>query len=163
MIPTEIRKPYLRRSGPGKVAAGSSLDAIDRRPSLRRDGGSRHTARGQRKVPCVPTAMRHKFAAVTLAAAGLGLAACSTHGARTSAQPASSANRPAMSASVAPTHPAPRPMAVVLLLAPPPCGHPSRPLAGCTPSTSSYPVRLPLLGPRTGQDFVPTIVETVMA
>jgi hypothetical protein len=53
--------------------------------------------------------------------------------------------------------------AVVLLPAPPPCGHPSRPLAGCTPSTSSYPVRLPLLGPRTGQDFVPTIVETVMA
>jgi hypothetical protein len=111
MIPTEIRKPYLRRSGPGTVAASSWLDAIDHRPALRRDGGSRHTARGQRKVRCAPTAMRHKFAAVTLAAAGLGLAACSTHAARTSAQPASSANRPAMSASVAPTHPAPRPMA----------------------------------------------------
>jgi hypothetical protein len=55
--------------------------------------------------------MSHTLAAVTLAAAGLGLAACSTHGVRTSAQPASSANRPAMSASAAPTHPAPRPMA----------------------------------------------------
>ena len=111
MIPTEIRKRYPDRSTPGPVADRSSLHAGGLLTSPRRAGGSRQAARGQRKVLCAPTVMRHTFAAVTLAAAGLGLAACSTHGAGTSAQPASSANRPAMSASAAPTHPAPRPVA----------------------------------------------------
>jgi hypothetical protein len=42
---------------------------------------------------------------------------------------------------------------------------PSLPAAGGVSTFNQQPsgARLPLLGPRIGQDFVPTIVETVMA
>jgi hypothetical protein len=107
MIPTQIVKPDIRCSRPNSVAALSALDGIEVLPPPRRDGGSHRAARGKR---CLPTPMSRGLATLSLAAAGLGLAACSTNGARPSPLSSPSTSHPttsATSASAAPTDPAP--------------------------------------------------------
>jgi hypothetical protein len=84
MTATQIRKPNPHHSRPSTVAAHASLDGAGRLTSPRRHGGSRHAAR-ERTVRCMPTQMSRALAAFSVAAAGLGLVACSTHTARTSA------------------------------------------------------------------------------
>jgi hypothetical protein len=83
MTATQIRKPNPHHSRPSTVAAHASLDGAGRLTSPRRHGGSRHAAR-ERTVR-MPTQMSRPLAAFSVAAAGLGLVACSTHTARTSA------------------------------------------------------------------------------
>ena len=107
MTPTQIRKPDPGPSGPNTVAARTSLDGAGVPTSPRRHDGSRHAAR-ERKGRCMPTHMSRTLAAFSVAAAGLGLVACSTHAARTSALTAPSTSRPTLSAAASPTHPAPR-------------------------------------------------------
>jgi hypothetical protein len=107
MTPTQIRKPDPRPSGPNTVAARTSLDGAGVLTPPRRDGGSRHAAR-RRKVCWMPIEMSRTLAAISVAAAGLGLVACSTHAARTSALTAPSTSHPTLSAAAGPTHPASR-------------------------------------------------------
>ena len=110
MTPTQLRKPDPRPSGPNTVAARTSLDGAGVLTSPRRHGGSPHAAR-ERNPRCMPTHMSRTLAAISVAAAGLGLVACSTHAARTSALTAPSTSHPTLSASAGPTHPAPRAIA----------------------------------------------------
>jgi hypothetical protein len=77
-------------------------------PSPRRDGRSRHAARADRKLRCTAAPMNRTLVALSLAAAGLGLAACSTHSAGTSALAVPSTSRPTTAASTGPTESAPR-------------------------------------------------------
>ena len=106
MTATQIRKPNPHHSRPSTVAAHASLDGAGRLTSPRHHGGSRHAAR-ERTVRCMPTQMSHALAAFSVAAAGLGLVACSTHAARTSALGPPSTSHPTLTAAADPTHPAP--------------------------------------------------------
>ena len=106
MTATQIRKPDPLHSRPSTVAAPASLDGAGRLTSPRHDGGSRHAAR-ERTVRCMPTQMSRALAAFSVAAAGLGLVACSTHTARTSALGPPSTSHPTLTAAADPTHPAP--------------------------------------------------------
>jgi hypothetical protein len=105
MTATQIRKPDPDHSRPSTVAAYASLDGAGRLTSPRHDGGSRHAAR-ERTVRCMPTQMSRALAAFSVAAAGLGLVACSTHTARTSALGPPSTSHPTLTAAADPTHPA---------------------------------------------------------
>jgi hypothetical protein len=111
MIPTQTIKPDIRRSRPSTVTAPTSLAGLDVLTPPRRDAGSQRVAHGKRrKGRCLPTPMSRGLAALSLATAGLGLAACSAHGARPSPLSTPSTSHPttsATSASAAPTHPAP--------------------------------------------------------
>ena len=97
MTATQIRKPNPHHSRPSTVAAHASLDGAGRLTSPRRHGGSRHAA-PERTVRCMPTQMSRTLAAFSVAAAGLGLVACSTHTARTSALGPPSTSHPTLTA-----------------------------------------------------------------
>ncbi len=104
MIPTQTLKPDIRRSRPNAVSRLRSLDGTDvLTPPL--------AAGGKRNGRCLPKTMSRGLATLSLAAAGLGLAACSTHGpARVSplsTPPTSHPTTSATSAHAAATHPAP--------------------------------------------------------
>jgi len=104
MIPTQTLKPDIRRSRPNAVSPLRSLDGTDvLTPPL--------AAGGKRNGRCLPRTISRGLVTLSLAAAGLGLAACSTHGpARVSplsTPPTSHPNTSATSAPAAATHPAP--------------------------------------------------------
>ncbi len=73
MIPTQTLKPDIRRSRPNAVSPLRSLDGTDvLTPPL--------AAGGKRNGRCLPRTISRGLVTLSLAAAGLGLAACSTHG-----------------------------------------------------------------------------------
>jgi hypothetical protein len=107
MIPSRIRRPYPDCSRPSIMAANGSLTDAGILTSPCREGGIRQIGHGGRKVCRTSVVLSRNLAALSVAAAGLGLVACSTTGGRTSASTVPSPSHPATSASAEATHSAP--------------------------------------------------------
>jgi len=107
MIPSRIHKRNPHYSRRSTMAAPWSLAGVGRLTPACREGGVRHTGRSGQKTCRSCIVMSRNLAALSVAAAGLGLVACSTDGTRTSASTAPSPSHPAATASAEPTHPAP--------------------------------------------------------
>jgi len=107
MIPSRIRRPNPYCSRPSTMAANGSLADAGNLTAPCREGGLRHIGHGGRKLCRTSVVLSRNLAAFSVAAAGLGLVACSTTGGRTSASTVPSSSHPATSVSAEATHSAP--------------------------------------------------------